>query len=428
MISLRGSGSFLRLLGSSIVSQAILSAASLLVGLILIRRQTEVQYGYYVLVTVTLMLLTGLQLAFVQPALVVRLAQFERDARRDLVGGLLREQRRLVLLGGAAAGALTAALWLVGALQKPVALLVLAGVFAAMATLYREFFRMVLLCLRRPIEVLMCDATYVVLLVGGAFLATFSPYPAPTAALTLGIAAAAGGSLLGRALWRHEPWLIGGASVVREIAPMGAWSMSGSAVHWAFSQGYTYLVAALLDVRVVAALAATRLLLMPVNLLSTGIGQMMLPTASRWLHLYGARQLYRRLLLFCLGLALVVLCYDGVMWLLRDWIFTHVLKKEFDERDALLLYWAAIFMVMMFRDQLMHLLVVRGRMRQLSTLTLCSAALALTISYLAIPRLGAVGALIGVLVGEVTNVGGIASLTWIERNRPVPPAAEPKAP
>lgn len=424
MKRLRNSGAFLRLFGSAVVSQAILSAASLLVGLILIRRQTEVQYGYYVLVTVTLLLLNGLQVAFIQPSMVVRLAQGDARARRDLIGGLYRAQRRFILGAGGLALLLTAALAAGGLLGRPLALLLAAAILAAAATLYREFFRMVLQCLRRPIDVLLCDAVYVVLLTGGAYLATYATLPAAAASLTLALAAMVGGSLLARALWRHEPWNIGGApTIVRDIAPLGAWSVSGAAVHWGFSQGYTYLVAGLLDVQAVAALAATRLLLMPVNLLSTGISQMMLPTASQWLHEHGAHKLFRRLLLFCLALSGAVLFYEALMWMLRDWLFTNVLKKQFAERDPLLLLWCLIFLAMMLRDQLAHLLVVRGRMRAMSTLTLGSAVLALTTSYLAIRQMGASGALIGVLTGEVVNVGGIAILAWIERNRPVPDTA-----
>jgi O-antigen/teichoic acid export membrane protein len=423
LISLRGKGSFLRLFGSSIVSQAVLSAASLLVGLILIRRQSDVQYGYYVLVTVTLLLLSGIQSAFIQPSMVVRLARFDGPDRRALIGGLFREQRRFLLIAGAIAAVATGGLWAFGVLDLALTLLILAAILAAIAAMNREFFRMVLLAYRRPLEVLACDAIYVVLLVCGAYAATFSPLPAATAVLTLSAAAAVGGGLLARALWRHESWKIDGARhIVREIAPLGAWSVSGAGIHWAFSQGYTYLVAAMLDVQSVAAIAATRLLLMPVNLLSTGISQMMLPTASRWLHQHGAVKLHRRLLLFSAVLTALVLCYFGLMWVLRDWVFTHILKKQFAGRDTLLLLWSLVFLSMMLRDQLAHLLVVRGRMRQMSTLTLACATLALIASYLAIRRFGSSGALIGILVGEVLNVLGIAILTQLESRRPNPEA------
>jgi O-antigen/teichoic acid export membrane protein len=163
---------------------------------------------------------------------------------------------------------------------------------------------------------------------------------------------------------------------------------------------------------------------MPVNLLSTGMLQMMLPTASRWLHQHGAVRLYARLLRFCAVMSVLIICYFGIMWALRDWIFANILKKQFPDRDALLFLWCLICLCMMLRDQLASLLVVSGRLRQMSTLTLVSATLALTASYLCIRQFGVMGALIGVLTGEVINVAGIAVLSAIESKRAADSAAD----
>ena len=410
---------FLRLFGGAVVSQAAVSAASLLVSLILIRHQSAEQYGYYVLVATALPMLTGVQVGFLQPPMIIRLGRVDAAARRDLIGGLVREQRRILVPVGIAGAIITCALWGAGVLATPIALLVLAAVVAGMATLYREFFRMVLMGYRRPIDVLSSDLVYIVFFVAGAVLATVSPLPAATAVVTLALAAAIGGTQLAKALWRHEPWRIDGApGILREMAPVGAWSVAGAEIHWAFSQGYTYLVAASLDIQTVAALAATRLLLMPVNLMSSGMFQMMLPTASSWLHQHGAATLHRRLLLFCAGVSVLAICYFGVMWLARDWIFAHVLRKDFAKRDTLLFLWFLIFLFMLLRDQLAPLLVARARLRQMTAITSVSAAIALTASYIGMGRFGAPGALVGVLIGEVLNVSGVAVLSSIESRRP----------
>ena len=61
---------FARLLGSAVVAQALLSAANLCVGLILIRRTDDQEYGYYVLVLNALMLITQIQTQFIAPAMI----------------------------------------------------------------------------------------------------------------------------------------------------------------------------------------------------------------------------------------------------------------------------------------------------------------------------------------------------------------------
>ena len=94
----------------------------------------------------------------------------------------------------------------------------------------------------------------------------------------------------------------------------------------------------------------------------------------------------------------------------RDWIFGVLLKKQFPQRDLLLLLWGLIFLVMVVRDQLAYLLAVQGRFRVLTLLTLASAVLSLVVSYGAMRRFGVAGALVGMLIGELINLLGIAML------------------
>jgi O-antigen/teichoic acid export membrane protein len=161
---------------------------------------------------------------------------------------------------------------------------------------------------------------------------------------------------------------------------------------------------------------------MPVNLLSTGIGSLMLPLASGWLQQHGSRLLRRRLCWLALGLAAVALGYFGILWWLRDWIFAVILKKQFEHRDALLLLWGAIFLTMLVRDQLLYLLAAQGRFRVLAVLTLVTALLSLTASYWGMLSFGVAGALVGVLIGELLNVTGIVILSThrVRHSLPVP--------
>jgi O-antigen/teichoic acid export membrane protein len=99
------------------------------------------------------------------------------------------------------------------------------------------------------------------------------------------------------------------------------------------------------------------------------------------------------------------------MWLGRDWVFDRLLKKHFLDGDTLVLLWVAISLVMIFRDQLLHLLVARARFRLTSSLTAVSAVISISCSVVAIRHLGAIGALIGLLTGEVFNVAGIVVLS-----------------
>lgn len=416
---------FMRLLSSAIVSQTLISAGSFAIGLILIRHTTDLQYGYFILASSAIILLVSLQNAFFNPALVSRMTQLERQERGDLVGGLYREQRRIQFMLAGTVAAITGILWYAGVLNPQTGSLAFITIAAALAILNREYFRMVLFAHRRPQDVLRTDTFYVVLMVMGVFMATLTPSPAATAILMLGLAAVASGIFLSKSLYRYEPWNTQGEPhILGQIAPLAAWSTAGAAIHWSFSQGYTYLVAGTLDVTAVAAIAATRLLVMPVNLLSSGIGTLMLPLASGWLHAHGASLLWRRLMWFGLGMASIALCYFATLWVLRDWIFDTLLKKQFAQRDQLLILWSLAFLVMVVRDQLIYLLVVRGRFRFLTSLALLSAVVSLTVSYWGMHQFGTAGALLGILAGEVANIIGIVLLSFREAGSTLPASAE----
>lgn len=404
-------GAVMRMFSSALGSQAVLSATSFAVGLLLIRRTSDLQYGYYILVSGAIILASSLQNAFIAPEMVKRMTEIGAGETGNLTGGLYREQRIVIVWVAASALTLSLGLWAGRLLDTPTLLLLCAAVVAAGAVLRREYFRMVLMAQRHAHEVLLGDCAYSILLAGGVMLATLSREAAASAVLVMGFAAWFSGTRLSRSLRGLEPWNLRGApGILRQIAPLGVWSTAGAGIHWSFSQGYAWMIAGTLDVSAVAAIAATRLLAMPVNLLSSGIGSLMLPLAARWLHEHGAPLVLQRLTWFAVAIAGIALCYFGALWLLRDWVFVVLLKKQFAQRDLLLMLWSASFVMMVIHQQLLYLLVVRGRFRALLMLALISAVFALASSYWGMLHFGGAGAPMGVLVGELINSLGIVLL------------------
>jgi O-antigen/teichoic acid export membrane protein len=403
---------FARLLSGALASQALLSAASFGVGLILIRHIADAQYGLYILATNTILLVSSLQNALLNPPLANRAARLDAPALGRFVSGLFREQRRLIAALACCAVLVTGVLWRVGLLPGPVALLCAATVLATLAVLYREFFRMVLYARRDARTVLGRDVLHAMLLVAGALFASITALPAVSAMLLIGVAATASGLLLARAYRAAAPWTAPGeGGVLRSVAPLALWSTAGAAIHWAFSQGYLFVVAGTLDMSAVAAIAATRLVMMPVNLLSAGLGSLMLPLACSWLQRHGMPRLRRRLLAGAAALGFATLAYFALLWNARTWVFGAVLHKQVPELDRLLALWGAIVFVMVTRDQLSYLMSAAGRFRALTLLTLGCAVLSLLSGYAAMSRLGAAGALTGLLLGETLSVAGILVMT-----------------
>jgi O-antigen/teichoic acid export membrane protein len=403
---------FARIFGGAVISQALLSVINLLTGLILIRGASPAQYAYYVLIAAAGPLLVQLQNNLVAPHLTSRVTGVGDEERRSYIGGLLREQRRLVAMITVAGLLVCGLLWLGGGVQPEAGVILIAGVIAAAGTLFRDFVRLILVTYRRPYEVLQADVVYAVVFVGGVGLATLTNIPAALAALAMAVGAVAGGLMVLRALWRVDPWTAPGLrGAFGKSVLFGVWSAAGAVIHWVFNQGYTYIVALRLDVSAVAGIAACRLLLSPLGVFSLGISSLMFPTSALWLKHHGSRGLLRRVLMFAGGLACVSIAYTAVMWSMRDWIFLHILKRDYPQRDLLLGIWSLIFFCTVIRDQVIYLLLARGHFKQLAGLTLCCAVIGLSVTFVAIGPFGAAGGLLGLLAGEVAHVLGVLILT-----------------
>ena len=381
---------------------------------LLIREAPSAEYGYYVLAITTILVLSTVQNAFLQAPLVLALTRSTADEQRALLAGTIRLHRRMLAVAATVAVVLAGVILIFGELPRHEGLIISAGIAAVLATLFREFFRMLLMVRHHAAPVVLADIVFSALLLLGVALATRTSTPA---ALSLGALASAGaiaGVLLVRTLFKHEQLagVIPRKGLLSDFAPTGAWSAIGSTTHWSFSQGYNYIAVALIDVTAVAALAATRVALTPINLLSSGIAPLLFPAASRWLRDSSGTAVLRRLLGIASGIALLAVTYILVLWFSRDWLFSHVLDTSFEQRDLLILAWVPVFLVMVFRDQMVLLPGAAGQFRQMALVTFFGAAVALGVTYFSISEYGVVGGPMGVLCGEVLNLAGMIWLSW----------------
>jgi O-antigen/teichoic acid export membrane protein len=414
-----GRSRWLKLFSSAVIDQALLSAANFLVGLLLIRNCSDEDYGHYVLGFTALLLLTGLQGAYIGGPLAVLAPRQSPERRRQMLASLYHQSGRWTTRIALGLAALSGALGLAGLLSPLLA--VLAAVYCAVAAfaLQREYLRSGLLIYERPQAVLRADLLYVaVLLTGVAAAALLTRPAAPWAFAAMALAALAGAVLARRELAR-APGLHGEElhGLWRELAPLGGWAMAGWLVYWSFSQGYNYVVAGTLDLAAVAALNAVRLLMMPANLMVTGIKQLLLPMAARWHQSLGLDSMLRRLLAFAAVVMTLSLIYFGLLWLLRDWVFAVLLKKQFADRDQMLLLWMLMFLLSGVRDLLMTALLVREQFRSMTGLSTVAALLSLLTCWLGTVHYGAAGAILGLVLGEAINLFGVLWLIGRERRR-----------
>jgi O-antigen/teichoic acid export membrane protein len=214
--------------------------------------------------------------------------------------------------------------------------------------------------------------------------------------------------------WREEA----AVPIWAEIRRLGFWALLGSTIWWFLGQGYSYLLAGRLDLTAVANVNVARLLVMPMFVLTIGVGSLLAPSAATWYAELGIRALTRRLLLFLLIVGLLDIVYFSIVWIFRDWLLATALHKHIEDRDRLLILWAIVAMIALCRDVLQCALAAMGKYKTLAWQVGVSTAVALLVMWFGINWWNAAAVVIGQIVGEVINLGGIIRLLRSEYRRP----------
>jgi O-antigen/teichoic acid export membrane protein len=415
-------GRLVKLFSTTVVDQVLLSGANFLIGFLLIRRTSDFDYGMFVLVQSAIALVVSAQTAWLSSPLAVIGPTRPPEVRRLMVGAI-DESQRFWLSRVAAASLIVPAVGYFAKLWTGLESIVVAGgILACWAALQREYLRSVLLIYTRPHSMLRADCIYVVILLAGALIAVYGPKPAVLWAVAALIAAATmGGGAARRSLDKDPGWHSADAAPFwRELRPLGVWATVGATIYWVYSQSYNYVLASRVNLTAVADVNAVRLLLMPTIVLTVGVKTLLVPTAAAWLAESSLGRVVRRLIAFATGIAALDLVYCGAVWIFRDWLSHDLMHKVIGDRDRLLLLWALLSLIALYRDLLQTGLFALHKFKPLAWLTASSAIVSLSIMWLGINIWGPAAALIGQVAGEGLNLVGVVLLlagSYFEKRR-----------
>jgi O-antigen/teichoic acid export membrane protein len=402
-----------RLFGAAIADQIVLSAANFLVGFILIRFATDRDYALYVLIQSALLFVTAASSSWISAPLAVLAPRKPPQERRDMVGTVRHGQRWVLRRVALVALIIPPLAYLAGLVDSQLAIVLFGTVLAGWMSLRRDYVRGVLLIYSRPHKLLFADSLYAGALLIGIVFAVLVPRSTVEWVPPVLAAAAWLGTAVADASFAADPgWSRGenAPAMWREMRSLGLWSLASAVIYWLFTQSYNYVLAARLDLKAVADVNAARLILMPTIVLTVGIGSFLPPTAAAWYAEVGYQRLIRRLIYILVPFVLLYLAYFAVVWYLRDWLIGTVLHKEIGDHDRLLMLWAGLALAGLVRDVVQSALFAVGRLKSLAWQLGVSAALGLALTAFGIPHWGAAAALIGQIVGEIVNLGGILAM------------------
>ncbi len=403
----------LKQFSTTVVDQVVLSGANFLVGLLLIRQTSDADYGMFVLVQSAITLLISAQMAWLSSPLAVLAPGKPAALRRLMIGAIELSQRKFLRHASAVAMLIPVMGFVLHFWTGLESLVVAFGIVACWTALQREYLRGVLLIYGRPESMLRADMLNVAVLLVGAFVAAYGDMgPAVLWAVgALAVSAIAGSTALKRSVNRDPGFATGDAREFwAEMRPLAVWATVGALTYWMYNQSYNYVLASRIDLKAVADVNAARLLLMPTIVLTVGVKTLLVPTAAAWLAESNVGRLIRRLLLFATGIALIDVVYCGGLWMFRDALSQDLMHKTIGNRDLLLLLWATLSLIALYRDLLQTGVFALKKFRSLAGITAVSAVVSLSIMWLGIDTWGAAAALIGQVAGESINLAGVAGL------------------
>lgn len=376
----------LRQFSTTVVDQVVLSGANFLVGLLLIRQTSDMDYGLFVLVQSAITLLMSGQMAWLSSPLAVLAPGKAPALRRLMVGAVEISQRRFLRRASAAALIVPVAGYFLHVWTGLECLVIALGIAACWTALQREYLRSVLLIYGRPQSMLRADLVNVGVLLAGAMIAAYGPRPAVLWAVAALIVSALAGEATARHSLAQDPGFVAGdaAPFWKEMRPLAVWATVGAMTYWIYNQSYNYVLASRIDLTAVADVNAARLLLMPTIVLTVGVKTLLVPTAASWLAESSVGRLIRRLLLFATGIALIDVVYCVLLWIFRDLLSHDLMHKTIGNRDLLLMLWAALSLIALYRDLLQTGLFALRKFRSLAGVTAVSAAVSLTIMWFGI--------------------------------------------
>lgn len=395
-------------LASTAIDEALLSTLGLLVAVALVHGASKEEYGLFALVGALLLLLRGVQNALVLTLLQTHGARRSGPSRASFVRSLSHLQAGLGL-------ALAVALAVGVGLYTGATLLAASSGIALAGGWMREYRRGCALLEGHNGAALAGDALFVALSGAGLFgLAVLS------GPLTAGGVLAVTGLAAGVATWVGFPRLPAAAAdeyrpVVTESLRQGRWTLPGMAVTWGQNSGYIYLVGLALDASAVADIAAARLFIVPLLLVGVAWGRVFLPRAGTLLgegrdHVVLAGCIKSGALIVALTLA-----YVAALVVAFALGLGAILPASYASVEPLVVLWCVFAAVNLLRSIASTALVARLHFRALFAVSAAAAGASLLLVLALLGPLGARGAIIGLVGGEL--VVGVLSWRILLRTR-----------
>jgi O-antigen/teichoic acid export membrane protein len=183
----------------------------------------------------------------------------------------------------------------------------------------------------------------------------------------------------------------------------GKWSLPGVLATWGQNNAFVYLSGLLLSIEATATLAAIKLLLMPINILASGLNSVYKPMWAQRIdkEFRAVRNSTKKL---CICICAIIFAYTSLLLVAWEYILIFIFGGEIQASLSVLFLWSIIFILQAIRSRESNMLQLSEDFRYLTIIGVPSAVLCVVISTICIIKFGINGALYGIIVAEMIMI------------------------
>lgn len=391
----------------SALDQGMISLINLAVQILLIKNVSKNEFGYYSVAFSIIMYLMSFQNAVVNTPITVSLASKQNDAKNIYLSAVFNGQFYLLIIICSVGAVISFISKLVG-FNSNYSLLSMSIFIGSFGILNREFLRSYFFAEEQPGKVLKLDIYYGLIYIGLIVLSFFFyKISVPLVLVFMGLAASFDSLILNKS-FKYKFSLNEIKKAYKENWLISKWSLIGITVTHIQGFAYLYVIGIILGEAAMGEVSASRLLLMPLGLITNGWGNVARPYGAKLREQGKLKKFFKNLLIAGFVFPVFVLVLVGIMYMFSDFILTYFFTNYYKKIFEYLLFWAVLSSIGFLQANASYGLQVIKKFKSLAIINAGTMILTVVSSIILTKYFGIKGALTASLIGSLS----FASILW----------------
>ena len=391
-----------KVVGRTVVAsfdQALNSATSFGITLLLLKYVSKVEFGYFSIVLTIITYITWIQNAIINTPLTVLLASKSSEEEIQFSSSLFRGQNIIVILFSIISVSISLFIYFFYD-NDIIPLIIAAASFALIGILSRTYFRQLSYAQEQPKKALKQDALFTLFYAVFILISLLISYFNIVIVLVgMGVC-----NILVFTLYNvHES----PKRSVKEIKAayseswkLGRWSLVGITVTHFQTYSYQYLIAIMLGSISVAENSASRLLISPLIFMQAGWGSIVRPRGAKLREQNQMHKFFKELIIASILIAVAISAYLILIYSASSFFKRYLFTDKYEESMDYVFYWGGVFVSQYITVNASYGLQVIKKFKDLALINVFTMIITVVLTYFFILDYQIKGALVASIIGE----------------------------